>query len=149
MNLRAEMGLRVSSIEAIRSMAGVGRPASLRDILARYRNPIVFDEPLVTPDGIALGGHHTITLERNGRFRHQGHMRATGAPSFTFGVRTVVSDGSGSPAVFAANGRVHGTVELGDRESSWDQTGSNGLIALNWSRFKRARAQTEINRAAD
>jgi hypothetical protein len=149
MNLRAELGLGVNSIEAIRSMVGVGRPASLRVILNRYREPIVFDEPLVTPDGVALGGHHTITLEHDGHFRHQGHMRATGFPSFTFGVRTVLSNDAGVPAVLAANGQVHGTNEPGDRESAWDQSGQNGLIALHWAQMKVARPQTAIDRDAD
>jgi hypothetical protein len=39
MSLRAQLGLGVNSLEAVRSMVGVGRPASLRDILMRYRQP--------------------------------------------------------------------------------------------------------------
>ena len=49
----------MGSLEAVRAMVGVGRPASLRDILTRFREPIVFDEPLVTAGAVALGGHHT------------------------------------------------------------------------------------------
>lgn len=149
MNLRAELGLGVNSLEAIRSMVGVGRPASLRDILNRYRQPIVIDEPLVTSEGIALGGHHTITLGHDGSFRHQGHMRATGFPSFTFGVRTVLVNDAGIPAVAAASGRVHGTNEFGDRESAWDQSDRNLLLPLYWAAMKRSRPETSINREAD
>ena len=109
----------------------------------------MFDEFLVTPDGVALGGHHKITLERDGRFKHQGHMRATGFPSFTYAVRTVLDGGGGVPAVLAANGRVHGTNESGDRKSAWDQSGQNPLVGLHWFHMKRARAQTEIARDAD
>ncbi len=149
MNLREQLGPGVNSIEAVRAMVGINRPASLRNILTRFREPIVFDEPLVTPDGVTLGGHHTITLERDGSFRHQGHMRATDVPSFTFGVRTVIDSGAGVVAVTAANGRVHGTLEPGDRESAWDQRGRNFLVALHWGRMKVARVQTEINWDAD
>ena len=149
MSLRAQLGLGVSSLEAVRSMVGVGRPASLRNMLLRYRQPIVIDEPLVTPDGVALGGHHTITLERDGSVRHQGHMRATGFPSFTFGVRTVLVNDTGVPAVAAASGRVHGTNELGNRESSWDQSVPNPLVALHWAAMKRSRPETSINWDAD
>ena len=39
MSLRAEMGLGVDSLEAIRSQVGVDRPASVRDVLTRYREP--------------------------------------------------------------------------------------------------------------
>jgi hypothetical protein len=52
----------MGSLEAVRAMVGVGRPASLRDILTRFREPIVFDEPLVTAGAVALGGHHTIII---------------------------------------------------------------------------------------
>lgn len=149
MTLRAQLGPTVRSVEAIRSIVGVPRPASVRDILVRYREPIVFDEPLVTADGVALGGHHTVTLERNGGFRHQGHMRATGFPSFTYGVRTVLANEAGVPAVVAASGRVHGTNEVGDRESSWDQTGREGLVEWHWASMKQARSETSINHDAD
>jgi len=130
-------------------MVGVSRPASLREILTRYREPIVIDEPLVTPDGIALGGHHTITLGRDGSVRHQGHMRATGFPSFTFGVRTVLVNDAGIPAVAVASGRVHGFNEPGDRESAWDQSEPNPLVAWHWAAMKRARPETSINRDVD
>lgn len=149
MSLRAQLSSGVNSLEAVRSIVGVGRPASLRDILARYQQPIVIDEPLVTPDGIALGGHHTITLGRDGSVRHQGHMRTTGFPSFTFGVRTVLVNDAGVPAVAIASGRVHGTSELGDRVSTWDQSAPNPLVALHWAAMKRSRPETSINRDAD
>ena len=149
MNIRAELGSGVSSLEAVRSALRADRPASLGDLIVDYRRPIVIDEPLNTPEGVALGGHHTITLERDGGFRHKGHMRATGFPSFTFGVRTVLDGGAGVPAVFAAHGRVHGTNEPGDRESSWDKSGENPLVNLHWASLKTARAVTEINRRAD
>lgn len=149
MTLRAQLGPAVRSVESIRSVVSVPRPASVREILTRYRLPIVFDEPLVTPDGVALGGHHRITLDRDGSFRHEGHMRATGAPSFTYGVRTVLVNDAGVPAVMEAAGRVHGTLELGDRESTWDQRGQEPMVAWNWASMKRARAETTITRDAD
>ena len=149
MNLRAEVGPDVRSMEKIRSMTGVARPASLQDVLVRYREPIVFDEPLITPDGVALGGHHTITIQRDGRFRHEGHMRATGFPSFTFGVRTLIVNDAGVPLLIGAGGRVHGFNEPGDRESTWDEADHNDLIALHWDAIKRARADTSIDRETD
>lgn len=149
MNVRTELGFGVNSLETVRAIVGIERPAALRDILVRYREPIVIDEPLITPDGIALGGHHRITLERDGRVRHQGHMRATGFPSFTFGVRTILINDVGTPAVATASGRVHGTNEFGDRESAWDQSSLNPLVALHWSAMKRSRHETSINRESD
>jgi hypothetical protein len=43
-------------------------------------------------------------------------------------------------------GRVHGTNDPGDRESAWDKTDHNGLIALHWEAIRRARAETTIDR---
>ena len=149
MNLRAEAGSDVRSLERIRALTGVARPASLRVVLERFREPIVFDEPLITPDGVALGGRHTITIQRDGRVRNEGHMRATGFPSFTFGVRTLIVNDAGVPLLIGAGGRVHGTNEPGDRESSWDESDRNGLIALHWDAIKRARADTSIDRDTD
>jgi hypothetical protein len=149
MNLRDQLGLGLGSLEELRAITGVARPASLGDMLTRYREPVVFDEALNTPDGVALGGHQTITFHRNGDFRHEGHMRATGFPSFQYGVRTVFSNDAGVPVVAGESGRVHGTNEPGDRESAWDKTDHNGLIALHWEAIRRARAETTIDRDSD
>jgi len=121
------------------------RPASVLQMLARYQEPVVFDEPLLTPDGVALGGHHRIVLERSGKFHYEGHARATGFPSFNFGVRALLDSGAGAPAVMAASGRVHGFNEPGDRESSWDQTDVNSLLTLHWLSFKGAKLKTDLN----
>jgi hypothetical protein len=129
MNIVDEIGPGITSLDYVRSQLKMDRPVSVKDLLVRYREPIVFDEPLLTPDGVALGGHHTITLERTGRCRHEGHMRATGFPSFRFGVRTVIDGGSSIPVVVVASGDVHGSNEFGDRESSWDQSEESGGIA--------------------
>jgi len=147
-NVIDEIGPGITSIEFVRARLNMARPASLTAMLAKYAEPIVIDEPLVTDDGVALGGHHTITLERTGRSRHQGHMRATGFPSFRFGVRTVVGP-LDSPFVAAAAGEVHGTNELGDRESSWDDIDdANGFIQY-WALLKGATHTTDVNFESD
>ena len=149
MNLAEAFGPAITSVEYVRAQLGMPRPASVREMLARYREPIVVDEPLITSDGVALGGHHTISLERNGRYRHVGHMRATGFPSFRYGVRTVLEGQAGTPFVAAASGEVHGTNELGDRESSWDESGTSSGITLYWAALKGARHATDLNFQSD
>lgn len=149
MRLLDEIGPGITSLEYVRSQLGMDRPVSLKALLARYREPIVLDEPLVTPDGVALGGHHRITLERRGHFRHEGHMRATGFPSFRYGVRTVIQGRSGTPFIAAADGEVHGTNEPGDRESSWDVSGDSPTVALYWASLKGAEHTTDINFESD
>jgi hypothetical protein len=149
MNLLDEIGPGITSLDYVRSQLKMNRPVSVKDLLVRYREPIIFDEPLLTPEGVALGGHHTITLERAGRYRYQGHMRATGWPSFRYGVRTVIVGRSGTPFVTAASGEVHGSNEFGDRESSWDQSGESGGVALYWASLKSAKPDTELNFESD
>jgi hypothetical protein len=149
MNPRDQLGLGLGSLEELRVMTGVERPASVKEMLARYREPVVFDEALNTPDGVALGGHQTITFERDGGFRHAGHLRASGFPSFQYGVRVVFSNDAGVPLVTGQTGRVHGTNEPGDRESAWDKSDRNGLIALHWEAIRHARAATTLDRDSD
>jgi hypothetical protein len=149
MNLLDEIGPGITSLEYVRSQLRMDRPVSVRDLLARYREPVVFDEPLITPDGVALGGHHTITLERNGHFRHEGHMRATGFPSFRYGVRTVMVGRSGTPFIAAAGGAVHGSNEFGDRESSWDESGESVGVALYWASLKGGDHTTDVSFESD
>jgi hypothetical protein len=148
MSVRTQLGLGLGSLEGLRTGLHVRRPSSLRDLLRRYAEPIILDEPLVTPDGVPLGGHHAVRLDRNGGFSHVGHMRATGFPSFNFGVRTVFQRDAAT-AVVAASGHVAGTVESGDRQVNWRQSGRNPAVALNWLAFKNSTAQTQINRDAD
>ncbi|MEP7309466.1 MAG: hypothetical protein ABJA98_28510 [Acidobacteriota bacterium] len=150
MNLVDEIGPGITSLEYVRAQLRMDRPVSVRNLLARYREPIVLDEPLITSDGVALGGHHTITLQRHGHFRHEGHMRATGFPSFRYGVRTVMAGPSGTPAyVAAASGEVHGTNEFGDRESSWDDSGEQVGIKQYWVALKSGGHTTDISFQSD
>jgi hypothetical protein len=118
----------------------VARPASLSRLARDYSADGVFDQDIVTADGVALGGHHTLTIKRDGSYRWQGHVRATGLPSFdvsivmTLSYPVSVPDGIAAfgQFVLADNGRVHGTTEPGDREFAWDQSGRVPLLASEW-----------------
>ena len=149
MNLLQEIGPGITSLDYVRSQLRMDRPVSVKDLLTKYREPIVLDEPLITPDGVALGGHHTVTLERNGHFRHEGHMLATGFPSFRYGVRTVMGDAAGIPFVAAASGEVHGSNEFGHDRSKWDESGESSGIKLYWAVLKGADHKTDINFESD
>jgi hypothetical protein len=72
-------------------------------------------------------------------------MRATGWPSYRYGVRTVVAGRSGTPFIAAASGEVHGTNEFGDRESSWDESGESSGVTLYWASFKDATHNTDVS----
>ena len=150
---RASFGHAADSFEEIRGSVGKPRPASVLDIAGAYTRDLVFDEPLVTGDGIALGGHHTLTVRRDGSYRYQGRFRATGFPSFqvslvaTLGYAIAVP---GSPTLaaaqiaFAAQGRVHGTNEPGSREHSWDVQGTLPLVKAEWHAVRLARMSRKL-----
>jgi hypothetical protein len=153
LNSRSVFGHAVASFEGIRASVGVPRPASVRQMADLYVRDVVFDEPIVTSDGVALGGHHTLTVRRNGSYRYQGHFRATGFPSFDVAILTTLGypvplPGSPTPAAaqiaFAAHGRVHGTNEPGDREHRWDTQGSSLLLAAEWHGVRQSRMNRRL-----
>lgn len=141
LHARRLFGHAASSFERVRVSVGQPRPATVRDLASSYTRELTFDEPLVTADGVALGGHHTLTVRRDGSYRYRGNFRATGFPSFqvslvtTLGYSISVPD-SPTPAAaqiaFAAQGRVHGTNESGDRNHSWDVQGNLSLVQSQW-----------------
>jgi hypothetical protein len=118
-----------------------------------YVREVVFDEPIVTGSGAALGGHHRLTVRRDGGYRYQGHFRATGFPSFDVAILTTLGytipipgspTAAGAQVAFAARGRVHGTNEPGDREHSWDSQGSSPLLAAEWHGVRQGRVNSRL-----
>lgn len=151
--IRALFGHAADSFEMIRASTGEPRPASTHHLAEVYTRELVFDEPLVTDDGIALGGHHTLTVRRDGSYRYLGHFRATGFASFQVSLMTTLGyaipvPGSPTPAAaqiaFAAQGRVHGTNEPGSREHSWDVQGNLPLVKSEWHAVRLARMRRKL-----
>src|SRR5262245_24836176 len=147
LNARSVFGHAVASFEGIRASVNVPRPASVLQMASLYVRDVVFDEPIVTSDGVALGGHHTLTVRRDGSYRYQGHLRATGFPSFEVALLTTLGypvPVPGSPpaiaqVAFTAHGRVHGFNEPGDREHQWDIPGKSLLLAAEWHGVRQSR----------
>jgi hypothetical protein len=151
---RAVFGHAAASFETVRASVGLARPGSVRQMAERYVKDVVFDEPIITSDGVALGGHHRLTIRRDGGYRYEGHFRATGFPSFDVAILTTVGytvpiPGVSAPAAaqvaFAAHGRVHGTNEAGDREHRWNFQGGSPLLAAEWHGVR----QGTLNRQLD
>jgi hypothetical protein len=138
-----------ASLETLRSLVGVPRPASVARVLEVWNEPVVLEEPLVTADGVALGGHHKVTIFRDGRWQYQGYFRATGWPSYTASVAARVTGTDGTVLVFAASGEVFGTNEPGDREDAFDQGGTNPLIRYEWAGLKHAQLTHDLQHDAD
>jgi hypothetical protein len=136
-------------LEELRALLGLPRPVTAAALLDSWAQPVVLEEPLVTVDGVALGGHHKVTLLPDGRWHYEGHFRATGWPSYKASVAARVTGSDGTVLVFAASGEVFGTNEPGDREDPWDQTGTNPLIRYQWAGLKHAQLTHDLQHDAD
>jgi hypothetical protein len=103
------------------------RPISVAALAARLDSlpdSVPFHSTIVT--GAALGGEVTITLNRDGSYRFNGFMRATGLPSFSFRVGAVVRSASNQVTVAAQHsGTVFGFDTPGDRQNNWDESGTD------------------------
>jgi hypothetical protein len=151
-SVRQVFGHGAGSLERTRSRMGVARPASIRQMAGAFVQDIVFDEPIVTDE--ALGGQHRLTLHRDGSYRYQGHMRATGFPSFEVSVLATLgypidvppdTPTAAAQVAFAAHGECHGTNEPGDREFSWDQQGALPILAAEWEGLRRCTLQRRVD----
>ena len=150
MSTRAVLGQDFGSLERIRAGVGVPRTAAVRQIAGAFVQDFVFDEPIITDT--ALGGHHNLTIRRDGSFRYHGHLRATGFPSFEVAIATTLgydiaipgSAPGAAQVAFAAHGEVHGTNEFGDRQFGWDQQGHLPLLAAEWENVRRGRVQRRL-----
>ena len=151
MSVRQAFGHGAGSLERTRSRMGIPRGASVRQMAGVFVQDLVFDEPIVTDE--ALGGQHRLTLRRDGSYRYEGHMRATGFPSFEVSILTTlgypidVPPGTPTAAAqvaFAAHGECHGTNEPGDRDFSWNQEGFLPILAAEWEGLRRCTLQHQV-----
>ncbi|WP_412750560.1 hypothetical protein [Krasilnikovia sp. M28-CT-15] len=158
-NVRAVFGHAAASLEGVRADVGVDRPAKVSQLADLYVRDVVFDEPIVTSDGIALGGHHTLTVRRDGSYRYQGYFRATGYPSYEVAMVTTLGyqipvpgaqPGTGQLA-FAVHGRVVGTdiFSSGDQEYHWDESGHSPLLQTQWSGVRHGQFQHRLEYDTD
>lgn len=102
----------------------------MRLSLHLLREEKLFSAPVVTPDGIPLGGRVELLLANDGSGRFRGQMRATGLPSFQFHLVAVVRSASGLVAVAEQqSGAVFGSDSFGNREFRWDRPLESPLAA--------------------
>jgi hypothetical protein len=158
LSVRRVFGHAAGSLKNVRSSIGVPLPISVGQLSQLYVRDIVFDEPIVTSDGTALGGHHTLTVRRDGSYRYQGHFSATGLPSYDVAILTTLGysiplPGGRPPAggmvAFAAQGRVHGFNEPGDRTCVWDKSGRSPILATEWQGVRQARLSHQLEYDTD
>ncbi|NUS00867.1 MAG: hypothetical protein HOV67_37080 [Kribbellaceae bacterium] len=158
LSVRRTFGHGAASLELVRTQIGLPRPVGGYTLADAYDDDKVFDEPLVTGDGVALGGHHRLVIKRDGSYTYSGYFRATGWPSYnvslvtTLGYPVVTTAGDppgAAQAVFTASGRVHGTNEPGDREYSWNKSGQVQILATEWQNVRIGTASRNLQYDAD
>ena len=152
---RSTFGRAAGSLEQTRAGLGVPRPTGLRALSEPFLRDLVFDEPIVTDE--PLGGRHSLTVSSDGRYRYQGHLRATGLTSFEVAIvatlRHPIEVLGGPPAegqvAFAAHGEVHGSNEAGGRGFAWDEVGQLPLPAAEWDALRGSRFNTRLEFDSD
>jgi hypothetical protein len=124
------------SVRGLAALFNEPQPISLRAALDDLGviESITREMDINTSDGSALNGHVGFTLHSDGNYEFFGHMRATGFPSYHYGVQAWIESGDGTGTVVGAQqtGHVYGTDTPGDRQDNWNQTGFNPLIAVHW-----------------
>lgn len=137
-----------ASLNRIGAVLGMPHPMSLTGLGLRISQPLRFPADLVTADGVALAGSHTVTLQRDGAFLYEGSFRATGWNSYD---TAIISHLVGDAVVvaFAAHGEVHGTNEPGKREYRWSQQGRSELVRANWFSLQHAELHHDLQYDVD
>lgn len=124
------------SVRGLAALFNEPQPLSLRAALDDLIiiESITRESDINTSDGSALNGHVGFTLHSDGNYEFFGHMRATGFPSYHYGVQAWIEPGDGSGTLVGAqqSGHVYGTDTPGDRQDNWNQKGFNPLIAVHW-----------------
>lgn len=122
------------SVRGLADLFGETPPLSLRELLGDIvkLESVTREMDINTDDGTAINGHVGFTLYSNGNYEFFGHMRATGVPSYHYGVQAWIQGSDGIVVGALRSGHVYGTDTPGDRQDNWSQTGFNPLIAAHW-----------------
>lgn len=137
----AVLGSWVQSAPSVRGLAGelaVSPPISVRDLINRLDavESITVQSDINTDDDAPINGHVEFQLASDGTYTFSGHMRATGFPSYHYGVQAWVKAKDGTVIAAQRVGDVYGTDTPGDRQDNWSQPGSNGAIKLSWASLR-------------
>jgi hypothetical protein len=138
------------STRDLAALLGLTPPVTLRDIVDRlhYVESISLDKLIHTDDDAAINGRVAFVLRSDGTSVFSGHMRATGFPSYHYGVQAWAASGDGIIVAAQHTGNVFGSDTPGDRQRNWSQPGTNLAIKQHW-RSLRGGAGIGYNLHAD
>ncbi|MGI5284365.1 hypothetical protein ACQEVF_13620 [Nonomuraea polychroma] len=114
------------------TLADNAAAASRRASSSAIRSPITINRDVRFGGGIPVGGWTSLTLNRDGTYKWSGHVRDSGAPSYTHSSVCIVRFSSGTAFVFKSSGRLHGTFESGSRNHDWNKQGHSQALAQTW-----------------
>src|SRR5215472_2308506 len=100
------------SVATVRALAGTldnPDPVSLRELLEDLSEleSITREMDINTDDDTPLNGHVGFTLRSDGTYEFFGHMRATGFPSYHYGVQAWIETGDASGTVIGGQRSGH------------------------------------------
>ena len=122
-------------------------PISLQTLLTP---PSLFTAPIVTGGLAALGGSVTITINRDGSVRWQGHAHDSGADGYDFGITALVRTPSGRAIALAHTGSVGGTLTSGSRDHDWDEIHPSRPYISNFlSDYSNGNLETHLDYSSD
>lgn len=134
------------SAPSVRGLAGtldVPTPISLRDTLIRLAEVETFtlESDINTNDDTPINGHVGLQVWSDGRYRFFGHVRATGFPSYDYGLQASVVGANGASVAAVRSGSVYGTDTPGDRQDNWDESGVEPGIAMRWADLRAGQSR--------
>lgn len=152
---RAALRDEAASLETVRALSGAHRPASVRSMLADFREPVRFEEEIRTK--AAFGGRYQVVLHPNLRVDFSGQVKAGGATSHDFTLPVTVTapfwTANGRiekcSTTFVAAGSTYGALEAGDREFRWDQKGLLLSSPVTWAGLRRAEITRNLDYASN
>jgi hypothetical protein len=129
------------SFRELALLLGVPTPFGLRGLINRLRanETITVSRPIHTADSAPINGSVKFVLRSDGSYVFSGFMRATGFPSFHFGVQAWVSSAEGAVIAAQEIGNVFGTDTPGNKQKNWSEPGVNRGIVLRWRSLRAGR----------
>jgi len=145
-HVQAGQAISVSSLAA-NMLCPMARPISVRKLIGELtQESHVF--PTWNFDGGYISAWAQLGLNADGTGSFRGHVHDSGPIAYDYVVTTVlldVKDQSGNTLVFAHEGTVHGTFDIGSRDDDWQDDSFDCLIAEKWDLIKTSRTWSTIH----
>ena len=113
-------------------------PTTVRTLVDRLRavESVHHERPMHTSDDAAINGRVAFDLSSDGSWTFSGHVRATGFPSYTYGVQAWLLTPDGTVIAGATSGKVFGTDTPGDEQRNFSVSGATPAIADQWGSLR-------------